>query len=150
VRYSTHVAAFLFVVGGPFPGFVGAAGSYPVDLVIAPPARQRRSVTLFRAWIAIPALLLSSAYSVALYVVALLGWWAALFTGRMPEGIRNLGAVSLRYTGQVNAYLFLLTDRYPDSGPAVRDRPHDEQLRLELDPPAPTRWTNDESGIEPG
>ena len=151
VRYSTHVAAFLFVVGGPFPGFVGAAGSYPVDLVIAPPARQRRSVTLFRAWIAIPALLLSSAYSVALYVVALLGWWAALFTGRMPEGIRNLGAVSLRYTGQVNAYLFLLTDRYPDSGPAVRDRPHDEQLQLELDPPpTPSQWPYAAPGIEPG
>jgi hypothetical protein len=151
VRYSTHVGAFLFVVGGPFPGFVGAAGSYPVDLVIAPPERQRRSVTLFRFWLAIPALLLSSAYSLALYVVALLGWWAALFTGRMPEGIRNLGAVSLRYTGQANAYLFLLTDRYPDSGPAVLDRPHDEQLQLELEPPAtPPESPSDLPGIEAG
>jgi len=151
VRYSTHVGAFLFVVGGPFPGFVGAAGSYPVDLVIALPERQRRSVTLFRFWLAIPALLLSSAYSFVLFVVAVLGWWAALFTGRMPEGIRNLGAVSLRYTGQANAYLFLLTDRYPDSGPAVRDRPHHEQLQLELEPPpAPTREPHDPPGIEPG
>jgi hypothetical protein len=142
VRYSTHVGAFLFVVGGPFPGFAGAAGSYPVDLVIAPPARQRRSVTLFRLWLAIPALLLSSAYSLALYAVALLGWWAALFTGRMPEGLRNLGAVGLRYTGQVNAYVFLLTDRYPDSGPAVRDRPRHEQLQFDLVPPStpPAGW----------
>jgi hypothetical protein len=151
VRYATHVGAFLFVVGGPFPGFVGAAGSYPVDLEIAPPERQRRSVTLFRFWLAIPALLLSSAYSLVLYVVALLGWWAALFTGRMPEGIRNLGAVSLRYTGQVNAYVFLLTDRYPDSGPAVLDRPHDEQLQLELEPPStPPHGLSELSGIEPG
>ena len=37
VRYSMHVMAFLFLVGGPFPGFVGAAGSYPVDLAIDPP-----------------------------------------------------------------------------------------------------------------
>jgi hypothetical protein len=151
VRYATHVGAFLFVVGGPFPGFVGAAESYPVDLVIAPPERQRRSATLFRFWLAIPALVLSSAYSFALYVVALLGWWAALFTGRMPDGMRNLGAVSLRYTGQVNAYLFLLTDRYPDSGPAVRDRPHDVQLQLELEPPAtPPHGLYDLPGIEPG
>jgi hypothetical protein len=138
VRYSMHVGAFLFVVGGPFPGFVGAAGSYPVDLAIAAPERQRRSVTLFRFWLAIPAFVLSSAYSLALFIVALLGWWASLCTGRMPEGMRNLGAVSLRYTGQVNAYLFLLTDRYPDSGPAVRDDPRDVQLQLELEPPTGT------------
>ena len=43
VRYSIHVMAFLFLVGGPFPGFVGAAGSYPVDLAIDPPVRQRRA-----------------------------------------------------------------------------------------------------------
>jgi len=137
VRYSMHVGAFLFVVGGPFPGFAGTAGSYPVDLVIAAPERQHRGVTLFRFWLAIPAFVLSSAYALVLYAVALLGWWASLVTGRMPEGIRNLGAVSLRYNAQVNAYLFLLTDRYPDSGPAVCDHPRDEQLRLELEPPTP-------------
>jgi hypothetical protein len=134
VRYGVHVGAFLFLIGGPFPGFAGAAGSYPVDLQIDPPQPQRRLVTLFRFFLAIPALLLASAFTVAVYVVAFLGWWAALFTGRMPEGIRNLGAVALRYTGQANAYLFLLTDRYPYSAPAVQDRPHDEQLELALEP----------------
>jgi hypothetical protein len=54
----------------------------------------------------------------------------------MPEGIRNLGAVALRYSGQANAYLFLLTGRYPYSAPALQDRPHDEQLELELEPPS--------------
>ena len=56
VRYTIHVMAFLFLIGGPFPGFVGAAGSYPVDLAIDPPVRQRRLVTLFRGLLAIPAL----------------------------------------------------------------------------------------------
>ena len=32
-----HVGAFLFLIGGPFPGFTGAAGSYPVDLELDPP-----------------------------------------------------------------------------------------------------------------
>ncbi len=54
VRYSTHVCAFLFVIGGPFPGFVGAAGSYPVDIAIDPPQRQRRLVTLFRLVLVLP------------------------------------------------------------------------------------------------
>jgi hypothetical protein len=140
VRYSMHVMAFLFLVGGPFPGFVGAAGSYPVELAIDAPERQRRVVTLFRGILAIPALMLGGAYSAVVLIVGLLGWWAALFTGRMPEGLRNIGAVALRYSGQANAYLFLLTDRYPYSAPAVRDRERDEQLVLPFDEPV---------GIEP-
>jgi hypothetical protein len=135
VRYSTHVMAFLLLVGGPFPGFVGAAGSYPVDLAIDPPVRQRRLVTLFRGLLAIPAVLLGGAYSAVVWVAALLGWWAALFTGQMPEGLRNVGAVALRYSGQSNSYLFLLTDRYPYAAPAVRDRDRDEQLVLLFDEP---------------
>jgi hypothetical protein len=31
----------------------------------------------------------------------------------MPEGMRNLQAFSLRYHAQAQAYLYLLTDRYP-------------------------------------
>ena len=55
----------------------------------------------------------------------------------MPEGLRNLGAVSLRYSAQATAYLFLVTERYPYSAPAVRDRPRDVQLELPLGAPAP-------------
>jgi hypothetical protein len=136
VRYGIHVFAFLFLIGGPFPGFVGADGSYPVGITIDPPQRQHRAVTLFRLWLAIPALILGGAYAGVAWLVGLLGWWAALFTGRMPEGLRNLGAVSLRYSAQVNAYVFLLTDRYPYASPALREPPRDVQLELELVPPA--------------
>ena len=31
IRYSTHVSAFVFLAANPFPGFTGAAGSYPID-----------------------------------------------------------------------------------------------------------------------
>jgi hypothetical protein len=31
----------------------------------------------------------------------------------MPEGMRNLQAFSLRYHAQSQAYLYLLTERYP-------------------------------------
>lgn len=122
VRYSVHVNAFLFVVGGPFPGFVGSRGRYPVDVELDGPARQRRLPVLVRPILALPALLLTGAYGGALIVVGLLGWCAALVTGRMPGGIRELGAAALRYSAQTNAYLFLLTDRYPDSTPTLRAR----------------------------
>ena len=46
VRYSPTSTPSCSSIGGPFPGFVGAEGSYPVDLAIDPPERQRRGVTL--------------------------------------------------------------------------------------------------------
>jgi hypothetical protein len=123
VRAITHVWAFLYVVGRQFPGFVGREASYPIDLTIAPPVRQRRLGVLARVVLALPALLLSSGYGSALLVVGLLGWVASLVTGRMPGGLRDLGAASLRYQAQVLAYLFLLTPRYPDSSPVLEGAP---------------------------
>jgi hypothetical protein len=64
-----------------------------------------------------------SAYDAVLFVVAVLGWFAALVTGRMPAGLRDLGVAALRYRSQANAYLLLLTSRYPDASPALVGRP---------------------------
>ena len=118
LRYETHVFAYLTVVANPFPGFTGAAGSYPVDIEVAPPQRQNRWGVGFRLLLALPAFLLSSALAGALYIAAFRGWFASLFTGRMPDNLRKLGLFSLRYSAQANAYGYLLlTDRYPYAGP---------------------------------
>jgi hypothetical protein len=119
VRYELHVLAFLYLVGNPFPGFVGAPDSYPVELHVADRVRQNRWTVGFRAILAIPALLLSSVFSQLLLVIAVLGWFAGLFTARMPLGLRNLGAFALRYSAQTHAYLLLLTGSYPYSGPCL-------------------------------
>jgi hypothetical protein len=72
----------------------------------------------FRWLLAIPALILSTTLSTALYVAAFLGWFASLFTARMPAGLRKLGLFALRYSAQLNSYVFgLLTSRYPYAGP---------------------------------
>ena len=123
VSYATHVFAYLYLVGRRFPGFTGRAGSYGVDLEIDPPHLQSRWKTLFRLFLAFPALLLASALGSVAFVVGFLGWWYAFVTGRMPEGLRNLGASCLRYSAQTYAYLFLLTDRYPYAAPVLRARP---------------------------
>ncbi len=117
VRYAAHVSAFLSVVGGPFPGFSGA--SYPVDITIEPADRQGRLSIAFRALLAVPAIAIAAAYGTALATVAVLGWFAALAIGRMPPGLRSLGAAAIRYSAQTSAYLALVTDRYPYSAPAV-------------------------------
>ena len=125
VRYYAHVDAFVFLVANPFPGFVGAPG-YPVDITIDAPAAQRRWITLFRLFLGIPALILASALNAVLLVVGVLGWFAALVTGRMPTGLRNLGAFAIRYGSQTSAYYLVLTDAYPHASPALRPPPEPE------------------------
>jgi hypothetical protein len=117
LRYSTHVSSFLYLVAGPFPGFTGRPGSYPVELEIGPPDRQSRWVTGFRLLLVLPAFLILSALSGVLMVAAILGWFYSLVLARMSPGLRNLGAFVLRYSAQVYAYAFLLTARYPHSAP---------------------------------
>src|SRR5437588_827163 len=133
VRYQTHAYAFLGLVGDPFPGFLGRPGSYPIDVEIDGPQRQHRLKTLFRIFLVIPALLVDYSLSVVLAIAAFLGWFAALGTGRMPTGFRNVGAWALRYSAQTNAYLYLLTDRYPYSGPeAAADEDEVEETSAHL------------------
>ena len=117
VRYIVHVYAYLFLIANPFPGFVGAPATYPLEVEIAGPERQNRWKTAFRLVLVFPALIIAGTLNGALILVAVFGWFVALALGRMPQSFRNLGAWALRYNGETNAYLYLLTDIYPYSGP---------------------------------
>ena len=117
VRYRLHVYAFLMLVANPFPGFTGAAGTYPLDLEVGGPERQNRWKTGFRIVLAIPAILVNAALGGALFASAVLTWFYALFKGAAPWGLRNLSAYALRYDAQTQAYLVLLTDSYPHASP---------------------------------
>jgi hypothetical protein len=148
IRYSIHVVAYLFLAANPFPDFMGRPG-YPVDVEIAGPRVQNRWKVGFRLLLAIPAVLVAaalmagsgrtygnaSAFGIA-GMAATFGWFVALAQARMPRGLRDAVAYALSYSAQLDAYLFLLTDRYPNSDPqkALADlplRPQDP-IRLEV------------------
>jgi hypothetical protein len=130
VRYELHLYAFGSLAANPFPGFTGAPGTYPLDLELPEePQRQNRWKTLFRLFLAVPAWLVSIALGYALWVCAFFTWFVALATGSAPWGLRNLSAYSLRYLAQVNAYVYLLTDRYPHASPLEGEPEH-----VELEP----------------
>jgi hypothetical protein len=134
VRYQLHVYAFLLLAANPFPGFTGAAGTYPLDLVLPEePQKQHRATTFFRIFLAVPAWAVSAVLTYAAYAAAFFTWWVALLTGSTPWGFRNLLAYSLRYQAQTNAYLYLLTDRYPHASPLEgEDAPADEPFEPAL------------------
>jgi hypothetical protein len=84
-----------------------------VDVRIDPPEQQSRLTVFFRLLLAIPALFLVYVFRLVNQIVAFLGWFYCLATGRMHEGMRNLSAWLLRYEVQTYAYVGLLTGRYP-------------------------------------
>jgi hypothetical protein len=121
LRYTMHVLAFLSLTANPFPGFTGTPGSYPVEAVLPAPERQKRLVTLFRLPLAWPAFAVASSLFTLVFLAAVFGWFVSLFLGRMPRSLRDAQAYALRYNLQSSAYFWLLTDRYPFSGPALAE-----------------------------
>jgi hypothetical protein len=55
--------------------------------------------------------------TIGAFVVAFLGWFAIVFTGRMPETWSDYSVGVLRYHWRVNCYLFGWTDVYPSFTP---------------------------------
>jgi 2-(1,2-epoxy-1,2-dihydrophenyl)acetyl-CoA isomerase len=113
IRYQAHVYAYVYLVAEPYPSFRGWPGRYPVDLAIAPPTAQARWKTLLRIILVIPAYVFATVLGYVLYLVAFLGAFYALATGRYPKGFRDLSAYCLRFQAQTFGYLLLVTDRYP-------------------------------------
>ena len=115
--YSTRVSGYLNLLSDPYPPF-GSAGEYAVDLEVDPPQRQNRWTIFFRSILSIPAAILAGVLGQVLQIIAFLGWFVCLVLGRMPKGMRDLGAYCLRYQQQTYCYALLLTQRYPSlSGP---------------------------------
>jgi hypothetical protein len=76
-------------------------------------APQRRVTVVFRIILAIPQFVVLFFLGIAGFFVAVIGWFAALFTGRLPEFAHSYLSGLVRWEIRVNAYLFLLTDQYP-------------------------------------
>jgi Domain of unknown function (DUF4389) len=112
VRYQVHVYSYMTLVADPYPPFSSSA-SYPVTVEIAPPAEQGRLGVFFRLLLSLPAILISGVLNYLTELLAFFAWFICLVLGRMPEGMRNLLAFSVRYHAQTQAYQYLLTDRYP-------------------------------------
>jgi hypothetical protein len=70
--------------------------------------------------------------SIAAGFVAFIGWWGALFTGRLPEFAYSYLSGYVRWYTRVQAYgVFLLTDQYPPF--SLRDEP-DYPVRIAMPP----------------
>jgi hypothetical protein len=95
----------------------------PVPFTFGESAPQARLTVAFRLLAALPQLIVLAVLGVAAYVVTIIGWFAALFTGRLPAFAADFLAGYLRWMARVYAYAFLLTDVYPPFSLADADYP---------------------------
>jgi hypothetical protein len=107
----------------PPPGGAPEAPAAPVVVGFAGSARQARATVLFRAILAIPALICLYFVRYAVWVVLIIGWFGALFTGRLPGFAARFLSGFQRWEARTYAYLLLLTDTYPPFGLLDTDYP---------------------------
>jgi hypothetical protein len=105
------------------PGWVPPGqGLAPVLVAFGPSAPQSRGTVAIRILLAIPHLIVLYAIGIAAEVVLVIGWFAALFTGRLPDFAAEFLAGYLRWQTRVYGYVTLLTDAYPPF--ALSDAPY--------------------------
>jgi Domain of unknown function (DUF4389) len=85
----------------------------PILLAFGGPLPQRRLTVLFRFILFIPHYFVLYVLSIAAGVIALIGWFAALFAGHLPEFAAEFLTGYLRWQTRALAYLLLLTGEYP-------------------------------------
>ena len=101
--YAADATAPVTEQSTPAPVLVAFAGSAP----------QSRLTVAFRIFLAIPQLIVLWLLGVAAGVITIIGWFGALFTGRLPVFAADFLTGYLRWLSRVYAYNYLLTDVYP-------------------------------------
>ncbi|MFP3986231.1 DUF4389 domain-containing protein [Streptomyces sp. E11-3] len=114
---------------GPRPTTDSAGGEWLPVLDIPAPAPQRRWTVLLRWLLLLPQFVVVSLLSIAAFFVTIVGWFAALFLGRLPDSIFSFLASVLVYQTRVSASAALLVDRYPPFAFSAPGHPVQIELR---------------------
>ncbi|MFC8719166.1 DUF4389 domain-containing protein [Kitasatospora sp. NPDC057198] len=102
-------------------------------LDVPPPGPQNRLTVLLRLLLLVPQYVVLWLLSIVAFAVVVIGWFGALFGGRLPRFAADWLSGYLGYATRVHASSLLLTDRYP---PFRFDAP-DHPVRIELRPGGP-------------
>ena len=111
-------------------------GAYPATFTFDAPERIANWRPLVHWLLAIPHLAIVYALGTVSEIVAVISWFAVLFTGRLPKGLADLQALYLRYTLRTATYFGFLREEYPpfsfSTTPA--DPGDDPHVRVEVVP----------------
>ena len=87
---------------------------YPISYEAEPALEGRnRLTTFFRYIVAIPWLIVAYIYGIVAEIVAIIAWFAILFTGKLGEGLFNPMRSAMAYLVRTTGYFLLITEDYP-------------------------------------
>jgi hypothetical protein len=129
-RYSWRVTTYVLWMRESYPPFSFTAspeddGIDPAALSIEYPQELNRWLVLVKWWLlAIPHYIVLIFVGIGALFVAIVAFFAVLFTGKYPAGLRSFLVGYSRWTLRVYAYAGLLRDEYPpfsleDGAPVV-------------------------------
>ena len=120
LRYTERTdayAGFLFEEYPPFGFDATPADPHDLEPVLVdfqPELDDRNRLTTFFRWVlAIPHYIVLAVLSLVAAVAWIIAFFAVLFTGRWPAGLRDFVVGYVRWSVRVSAYSLLLTDQYP-------------------------------------
>jgi Domain of unknown function (DUF4389) len=117
-RYQWRVVTYILFLRESYPTFslpsgYADSGGDPAWFNVAPPESYSRIAVLLRIIYAIPQLIFGFFVVIGLYVAWIIAFFAVLFTGRWPEGLRKF-VVGVQFLAtRFSAWYFLLADPYP-------------------------------------
>ena len=120
LRYSARVFTYVFFMREEYPPFTfdmtpADPGDDPrVRVDIVPELTNRNRLTCaLRIILVIPQFLVLAVLGLAAFVCYVIAFFAVLFTGQWPAGLRDFVVKFMRWTQRVQTYSLLLTDLYP-------------------------------------
>ena len=120
IRYSTRVFTYSSFMREEYPPFAfdttapDPGGDARVRLDFVPELANRNRLTCaFRIILVIPQLIVLSVLWLGGFIAYVIAFFAVLFTGRWPQGLRDYVVKVMRWNQRVQMYGLLLTDVYP-------------------------------------
>jgi hypothetical protein len=120
LRYNNRVISYVAFLREEYPPFAFETvapdpGTYPpVRTNFVPELENRNRLTVaFRIILVIPQMIVLAFLGIAAFVAGVIAFFAVLFTGHWPDGLRTFVVGVMRWGTRVNAYFYLLTDEYP-------------------------------------
>ena len=115
------------------PWSVPVAAERPAQVTVGidfEPRSQQRWTILLRFFLLVPIWIALLVIAIAVFAVVVVAWFASLVTGRVPDGMQRFIVGWIRFSANVNAYSFLLSDRWP--GVHLEPAP-DDTVTVEVD-----------------
>ncbi len=116
--WNARVNAYLNLMTDKYPPFALSAPDYPVYVHIEYPeevSRGTAALRFFLGWlyVGIPHGIALMVLGIIALVAIVIAWFAILFTGQYPRALFDFVEGTMRWGLRVNAYLYLLNDKYP-------------------------------------